>query len=193
MPKKSVSLGFSLGGQTSLAMVTGIGSASHPADRRIKAAFMGAGSNWGLLLDSADYANANVPLLFFGNDTGIVYNSFNQFTGSHPKYLVDIADYNHHIGGYESSWCQDFHNFMVEVNPDVPYFVVVGRRILIRRLIPQISPTGYSPRPSISLILELDSRVFMIIANPAFSTTSATNNWLLSCSVIHKYWLSKLN
>jgi dienelactone hydrolase len=116
-------LGFSLGGQTSLAMVTGIGSASHPADRRVKAAFMGGGSNWGLLLDSADYANAKVPLLFFGNDTGIVYNSFNQFTGSRPKYLVDIADYNHHIGGYESSWCQDFHNSMVEVNPDVPYLL----------------------------------------------------------------------
>jgi len=40
-------LGFSLGGQTSLAMVTGIGSAGHPADHRVKAAFMGGGTNWG--------------------------------------------------------------------------------------------------------------------------------------------------
>jgi len=112
-------LGFSLGGQTSLAMVTGIGSASHPADRRVKAAFMGGGTNWGLLLDSPDYANAKVPLMFFGNDTGIVYDAFNQFTGSRPKYLVDIGDYNHHIGGYESSWCQDFQKSMEVVNPDV--------------------------------------------------------------------------
>jgi predicted dienelactone hydrolase len=116
-------LGFSLGGQTSLATVTGIGSASYPADRRVKAAFMGGGSNWGLLLDQKDYANAKVPLMFFGNDTGIAYESFNQFTGSRLKYRVDVADYNHHIGGYESSWCQDFHNSMVEVNPLVPYLL----------------------------------------------------------------------
>jgi dienelactone hydrolase len=112
-------LGFSLGGQTSLAMVTGISSAGHPADRRVKAAFMGGGTNWGSLLGSADFVNANVPLMFFGNDMGYVYDSFNQFTGSHPKYLVDIADYNHHVGGYESSWCQDFQNSMEVVNPDV--------------------------------------------------------------------------
>jgi dienelactone hydrolase len=112
-------LGYSLGGQTSLATVTGIRSASYPADRRVKAAFMAAGSNWGLLLDKKDYANAKVPLMFFGNDTGIAYDAFNQFTGSRLKYRVDIADYNHHIGGYESSWSQDFHNSMVEVNPNV--------------------------------------------------------------------------
>lgn len=112
-------LGFSLGGQTSLATVTGISSAGYPADRRVKAAFMGGGSNWGLLLDSTDYANARVPLLFFGNDTGIAYDAFNQFTGSRKKYLVDIGDYNHHIGGYQSSWCQDFQNSMEVVNPDV--------------------------------------------------------------------------
>jgi predicted dienelactone hydrolase len=112
-------LGFSLGGQTSLAMVTGISSAEHPADRRVKAAFMGGGTNWGSLLGSADFVNANVPLMFFGNDMGYVYDSFNQFTSSQPKYLVDIADYNHHIGGYESSWCQDFQNSMEVVNPDV--------------------------------------------------------------------------
>ena len=112
-------LGYSLGGQTSLATVTGIGSADYPADRRVKAAFMAAGSNWGLLLDQKDYANAKVPLMFFGNDTGIAYDAFNQFTGSRLKYRVDVADYNHHIGGYESSWCQDFHNSMVEVKPEV--------------------------------------------------------------------------
>jgi len=110
-------LGFSLGGQTSLAMVTGIGSTGHPADNRVKAAFMGGGTNWGSLLDSADFAGAKVPLLFFGNDMGYIYESFNQFTKSQPKYLVDIADYNHHIGGYESSWCQDFQTSMMEVNP----------------------------------------------------------------------------
>ena len=112
-------LGYSLGGQTSLATVTGIRSASYPADRRVKAAFMAAGSNWGLLLDKKDYANAKVPLMFFGNDTGIAYDAFNQFTGTRLKYRVDVADYNHHIGGYESSWSQDFHNSMVEVKPDV--------------------------------------------------------------------------
>lgn len=119
-------LGYSLGGQTSLATVTGIGSAGYPADRRVKAAFMGAGTNYGLLLNSADYANAKVPLLFFGNDTGIVYNTFNQFTGTRQKYLVDIADYNHHVGGYESSWCQDFHNSMKVVNPAVFPAVFTG-------------------------------------------------------------------
>ncbi len=51
--------------------VTGIGSAGHPADSRVKAALMSGGSNWGLLLDSDDYANAKVPLMFLGNDTGI--------------------------------------------------------------------------------------------------------------------------
>jgi dienelactone hydrolase len=116
-------LGYSLGGQTSLATVTGIGSAGYPADRRVKAAFMDAGSNWGLLLKQADYANAKVPLMFFGNDTGMAYESFNQFTGSHLKYRVDVADFNHHVGGYESSWAQDFHNSMVEVNPAVPYLL----------------------------------------------------------------------
>ena len=114
-------LGYSLGGQTSLATVTGIGSAGYPADRRVKAAFMAAGSNWGLLLDKKDYANATVPLMFFANDTGMAYESFNQFTGSRLKYRVDVADYNHHVGGYESSWAQDFHNSMVVVNPLVPY------------------------------------------------------------------------
>jgi hypothetical protein len=123
-------LGFSLGGQTSLAMVTGIGSAGHPADRRVKAAFMGGGTNWGSLLGSADFANANVPLLFFGNDMGYVYDSFNQFTGSRPKYLVDIGDYNHHIGGYESSWCQDFQKSMEVVNPDVFPWVFITPSLL---------------------------------------------------------------
>jgi dienelactone hydrolase len=112
-------LGFSLGGQTSLATVTGIGSAGYPADRRVKAALMGGGTNYGLLLDSADYANAEVPLMFLGNDTGIVYNSFNQFSGTREKYLVDIADFNHHVGGYQSSWCSDFQNSMQVVNPAV--------------------------------------------------------------------------
>lgn len=112
-------LGFSLGGQTSLATVTGIGSAGHPADDRVKAALMNGGSNWGLLLDSDDYANAEVPLMFVGNDTGIAYDDFNEFTGAKQKYLVDIADFNHHVGGYQSSWCPDFQNSMELVNPDV--------------------------------------------------------------------------
>ncbi len=112
-------LGFSLGGQTSLATVTGIGSAEHPADERVKAALMSGGSNWGLLLDSDDYANAEVPLMFLGNDTGIAYDDFNEFTGAKQKYLVDIADFNHHVGGYQSSWCQDFQNSMELVNPGV--------------------------------------------------------------------------
>jgi len=124
--KKIGVLGFSLGGQTSLATVTGIGSAGQPADRRVKAAFMGAGSNWGLLLDSTDYANARVPLMFFGNDTGIAYDAFNQFSGSRSKYLVDIGDFNHHIGGYQSSWCQDFKNSMEVVNPAVFPAVFLG-------------------------------------------------------------------
>jgi dienelactone hydrolase len=112
-------LGYSLGGETSLATVTGISAQGLPADRRVKAAFMGSGSNYGLVLNSADYANAKVPLMFFGNDTGIAYENFNAFTHSSPKYLVDIAGLNHHVGGYQSSWCQDFHNSMIAVNPGV--------------------------------------------------------------------------
>jgi dienelactone hydrolase len=112
-------LGYSLGGQTSLATVTGISAQGLPADRRIKAAFMGAGSNYGLLLSAADYANAEVPLMFFGNDTGIAYTNFNAFTGSPRKYRVDIAGWNHHTGGYQTSWCQDIHNSLVAVNPAV--------------------------------------------------------------------------
>jgi hypothetical protein len=57
--------------------------------------------------------------MFLGNDTGIVYDKFNAFTGTKHKYHVDIADYNHHVGGYQSSWCQDFQSSMEAVNPDV--------------------------------------------------------------------------
>ncbi len=112
-------LGYSLGGQTTLATVTGIHSAGYSAERRIKAAFMGAGTNYGLLLDSIDYANANIPLMFFSNDTGIAYQNFNAFTGSKSKYLVDLAGVNHHVLGYQSSWCTDFRNSMQKVNPAV--------------------------------------------------------------------------
>jgi hypothetical protein len=112
-------LGYSLGGQTTLATVTGISTQGLPADRRVKAAFMGAGSNYSLLLNASDYANARVPLMFFGNDTGIAYTNFNAFTNSPRKYLVDIAGWNHHVGGYQTSWCQDIHNSMVAVNPAV--------------------------------------------------------------------------
>ncbi len=112
-------LGYSLGGQTSLATVTGISAQGQPADRRVKAAFMGAGSNYGLLLNTADYANARVPLMFFGNDTGIAYTNFNAFTGSPRKYRVDVAGWNHHTGGYQTSWCQDIHNSLAAVNPAV--------------------------------------------------------------------------
>ncbi|MDJ0780138.1 MAG: hypothetical protein QNJ85_19890 [Gammaproteobacteria bacterium] len=120
LDKKSIGvLGFSLGGMTSLASVTGISVQNHPADRRIKAALMGGGSNYGLLLNDDDYANASVPLMFLGNDTGIVYDKFNAFTGTRTKYHVDIADYNHHVGGYQSSWCQDFQSSMESVSPDV--------------------------------------------------------------------------
>ena len=118
-PDKIGVLGYSLGGETSLATVAGISSLGFPADPRVKAAFMGAGTNYGLILNSADYANAKVPLLFFGNDTGIAYNNFNQFTGSRPKYLVDVAGLSHHTAGYQTSWCPDFHNSMVAVNPAV--------------------------------------------------------------------------
>ncbi len=112
-------LGYSLGGETSLATVAGIGVQGLAADRRVKAAFMGAGSNYGLIMNSADYANVKVPLMFFGNDTGIVYNNFNQFTHSQPKYLVDVAGLTHHETGYQSSWCPDIHNSLRVVNPDV--------------------------------------------------------------------------
>jgi predicted dienelactone hydrolase len=112
-------LGYSLGGETTLATVTGISSAAYPAERRIKAAFMGAGTNYGLLLDAADYANAKIPLLFFSNDTGIAYQNFNAFTGARDKYLVDVAGANHHVLGYQSSWCTDFRNSMLKVNPAV--------------------------------------------------------------------------
>lgn len=112
-------LGYSLGGQTTLATVTGIHSAGYPAERRIKAAFMGAGTNYGLLLDSTDYANASIPLMFFSNDTGIAYQNFNAFTGSKSKYLVDLAGVNHHVLGYQSSWCPDFSNSMRKLNPAV--------------------------------------------------------------------------
>jgi dienelactone hydrolase len=112
-------LGYSLGGQTTLATVTGISAQGLPADRRVKAAFMGAGSNYSLLLNASDYANARVPLMFFGNDTGIAYTNFNAFTNSPRKYLVDIAGWNHHVGGYQTSWCQDIHNSLVSVNPAV--------------------------------------------------------------------------
>lgn len=112
-------LGYSLGGETTLATVTGISSANYPADRRVKAAFMGAGTNYGLLLNAGDYGNARVPLMFFGNDTGIAYNNFNQFTGSRLKYLIDVAGINHHVAGYQSSWCTDFRNSMLAINPAV--------------------------------------------------------------------------
>ena len=112
-------LGYSLGGMTSLATVTGISTQGLAADRRVKAAFLGAGTNYGLLLNATDYANARVPLLFFGNDSGIAYSSFNAFTNSPKKYRVDIAGWNHHVGGYQTSWCQDIHNSMVAVNPAV--------------------------------------------------------------------------
>ena len=112
-------LGHSLGGQTSLATVTGISSQGLPPDSRVKAAFMIEGSNYGLLLNAADYANASVPLLFFGNDMGIAYDNFNSFTRSRPKYLVDVSAISHHTGGYQSSWCQDIHNSLSAVNPAV--------------------------------------------------------------------------
>ena len=112
-------LGHSLGGQTSLATVTGISSQGLPPDRRVKAAFMVAGTNYGLLLNSTDYANARVPLLFFGNDMGIAYDNFNAFTHSRPKYLVDVSALSHHTVGYQSSWCQDIHNSLRAVNPAV--------------------------------------------------------------------------
>jgi dienelactone hydrolase len=112
-------LGYSLGGMTALATVTGISSMSLPADRRVKAAFMGAGSNYGLLLGAADYENAKVPLMFFGNDTGIAYNNFDSFAAAPTKYLVDIAGWNHHVGGYQSSWCQDIHDSLIAINPAV--------------------------------------------------------------------------
>jgi hypothetical protein len=80
---------------------------------------MGAGSNYGLLMNAADYANASVPLMFFGNDTGIVYSNFNAFTWSPRKYRVDIAGWNHHVGGYQTSWCQDIHNSLMAINPGV--------------------------------------------------------------------------
>jgi hypothetical protein len=112
-------LGYSLGGQTTVATVTGISSQGLPADRRVKAAFAGAGTNYGLLLNAADYANARVPMMFFGNDTGIAYSNFNAFTHSPSKYRVDIAGWNHHVGGYQTSWCQDVHNSLAAVNPAV--------------------------------------------------------------------------
>lgn len=112
-------IGYSLGGMTALATVTGISSMGLPADRRVKAAFMGAGTNYGLLLNADDYANADVPLMFFGNDTGIAYSNFNSFDNAPVKYLVDIAGWNHHIGEYQTSWCQDIHNSLVAINPAV--------------------------------------------------------------------------
>lgn len=118
-PKRIGVIGYSLGGMTALATVTGISSMGLPADRRVKAAFMGAGTNYGLLLNASDYANARVPLMFFGNDTGIAYSNFNSFSNAPVKYLVDIAAWNHHIGQYQTGWCQDIHNSMVAVNPAV--------------------------------------------------------------------------
>ncbi|MDE2347677.1 MAG: hypothetical protein KGL92_04155 [Gammaproteobacteria bacterium] len=112
-------LGHSLGGQTSLATVTGISSQGLPPDPRVKAAFMIEGTNYGLLLNASDYANARVPLLFFGNDMGIAYDNFNSFTHSRQKYLVDVSGMSHHTGGYQSSWCQDIHNSLTAVNPAV--------------------------------------------------------------------------
>ena len=112
-------LGHSLGGQTSLATVAGISSQGLAPDPRVKAAFMVAGTNYGLVLDPADYANARVPLLFFGNDMGIAYDNFNAFTHSRPKYLVDVSGLSHHTVGYQSSWCQDIHHSLSAVNPAV--------------------------------------------------------------------------
>jgi hypothetical protein len=112
-------LGHSLGGETSLATVTGISSQGLPPDARVKAAFMIQGTNYGLLLNASDYANARVPLLFFGNDMGIAYDNFNSFTHSRSKYLVEVSGLSHHTGGYQSSWCQDIHNSLLAVNPAV--------------------------------------------------------------------------
>ena len=126
LDKKEIGvLGFSLGGMTSLASVAGISVQDHPADRRIKAAMMGGGSNYGLLMNEDDYANAKAALMFLGNDTGIVYDKFNAFSGSKDKYHVKIADFNHHVGGYQSSWCQDFESSMMSVNPLVPAYLFV--------------------------------------------------------------------
>jgi hypothetical protein len=123
-------LGHSLGGQTSLATVTGISSQGLPPDPRVKAAFMVAGTNYGLLLNSADYANASVPLLFFGNDMGIAYDNFNSFTHSRPKYLVDVSALSHHTVGYQTSWCQDIHNSLLAVNPAVYPQVFIDPSVL---------------------------------------------------------------
>ena len=112
-------LGHSLGGETSLATVAGISSQGLAPDPRVKAAFMVAGTNYGLLLGASDYANAKVPLLFFGNDMGIAYDNFNSFTHSRPKYLVDVSALSHHTVGYQSSWCQDIHHSLAAVNPAV--------------------------------------------------------------------------
>jgi hypothetical protein len=112
-------LGHSLGGETSLATVAGISSQGLPSDPRVKAAFMVEGTKYGLLLNSNDYAEASVPLLFFGNDTGIAYDNFNSLTHSHPKYLADVSALSHHTGCYQSSWCQDIHNSLIAVNPAV--------------------------------------------------------------------------
>ena len=118
-PGKIGVIGYSLGGMTALATVTGISTMGLPADRRVQAAFMGAGTNYGLLLNASDYANADVPLMFFGNDTGIAYSNFNSFVNAPRKYLIDIAGWNHHIGQYQTSWCQDIHNSLVAINPSL--------------------------------------------------------------------------
>ena len=112
-------LGYSMGGETTLATVSGIAAQGLLADRRVKAAFMGAGTDYVPVLTPADYANAKVPLMFLGNDTGIAYSHFNLFSNSPTKYLIDIAGWNHHVGGYQTSWCQDVHNSLVAVNPAV--------------------------------------------------------------------------
>jgi dienelactone hydrolase len=111
-------LGYSLGGETSLATVTGISAQGLPPDRRVKAAFMGAGSNYGLVLNATDYANASSAVVFWKRHRHRV-RELPFFTHSAPKYRVDIAASQHHVGGYQTSWCQDFHNSMVAVNPGV--------------------------------------------------------------------------
>ena len=113
-------LGFSLGGQTSLATVTGIGSAGPSRRRSGQGGVDGGGSNWGLLLDVGRLRQrrgaADVPRQRHRHR---VRRRSTSSPAPKQKYLVDIADFNHHVGGYQSSWCQDFQNSMELVNPDV--------------------------------------------------------------------------
>ena len=123
--------------------------------------------------------------MFLGNDTGIAYNNFNQFSGSKLKYLVDIAGVNHHMAGYQSSWCTDFRNSMLTVNPAVFPQVFIDPSVLNKS---DIVNYVYDATFYFSYTGGRESLEFTTFATVRYSTASVTPNSQPCCSGIPPYW-----